>query len=77
MKKAEAEAGVRRLVHEWRGLPANRATETRKLNNSDFESWLRDEHPQYLIFKCVGGVSDQIERWFAQELSVPSYLRNV
>ncbi|KLC60471.1 hypothetical protein GEV893_00960 [Xanthomonas perforans] len=77
MKKAEAEAVIRRLVHEWRGLPANRDTETHKLNNYDFERWLQEHHSQYLDFRCVGSVSDQIERWFSQELPIPAYLRNV
>lgn len=66
-KKAECEAAIRHLVHEW--------TKTQEQPSGwhpsfgSFKSWLREQgYGHYLEFRSVMPASDVAEQWFDQEL---------
>lgn len=70
MKKSEAEPLIRSLVHQWRRDSGNSTTPTSKLHASDFITWLRARHPQLLEFRSTMGPTEDVERWFDQEMKL-------
>ena len=65
IKKAEAEAAVRGLIHDW-------ASETSVGDHpsfSAFVTWLRAAgYGRYLDFRSTMGPAEDAELWFDQEL---------
>ena len=70
MKKIEAEKGCRYLCHEWRKKCGYQEVDNNQLHASEFISWLKKNHPEYLSFRCTMGVNYQIELWFDQEFGL-------
>lgn len=67
MQRAEAEAAVRYLCHEWRKISGNEQTPASELSFLTFHGWLRANHAPYLEFRSKAGATYDIELWFDQE----------
>lgn len=67
MKRAEAEKAIRVLCHEWRKASGNDQTPLNHLSSTEFVTWLRDSHSEYLGIRSAIGITDDIDLWFDQE----------
>src|ERR1700730_13660962 len=67
MKKAECEAAIRSLCHDWASEQS--IPDLVHPRFSEFSTWLDARHySHYLNFRSVKGPCDDAERWFDAEL---------
>ena len=67
MKKPEAETGVRYLCHQWADLRGVTPDPSVQPNFGDFMTWMRQNYPEYLVFRSTMPVSEVVEMWFDDE----------
>lgn len=67
MKKIDAEKAIRSLCHEWAKIRSMNVNNSEP-NFYEFLSWLENNYSSHLKFRTSVSVSDDIERWFDQEL---------
>jgi hypothetical protein len=70
MKKAECERVLRHLCHEWRRETGKQEVPAIELSHTEFMGWVRARNPELIKFRSVMPVSDEVERWFAQEFKI-------
>ena len=67
MTKAEAEAAIRYLVHQW--AAEQTAEQLRRPSFFSFKEWLsRKGYAHYLSFRSVTGAEYDADMWFNAEL---------
>jgi hypothetical protein len=67
MSKAESEAAIRVLCHEWRRMKDLSEVPTDQLHFSEFLGWLMAAHPQLLKFRSAVSPEHDVELWFDSE----------
>ncbi|RJY08258.1 hypothetical protein [Aurantiacibacter aquimixticola] len=73
MKKPEAEQGIRYLCTKWAREIGLNAKQYETASFSQFWTWLRLNHPEYLDFGTSTSVAYDVEMWFEQEMNQSSY----
>jgi hypothetical protein len=67
MKKQECEKAIRYLCTEWAKLQGLIIHPMEQPSFIEFWGWLQQNHNQYLNFRSILPVMDQVEAWFDDE----------
>ncbi|HRO15587.1 MAG TPA: hypothetical protein PLL33_11210 [Paracoccus sp. (in: a-proteobacteria)] len=68
MRKAEAEALVRRVVHDWAAEIGFKVESDEMPSFSAFKAWLREQYGDVCSFRSTMGADFDCEMWFDDEL---------
>lgn len=66
MKRDAAKKAMPYLFDKWIKASKHEKTPQEQLSSTEFLSWLRENHPEYLEFRSDAGPTYDIDLWFDQ-----------